>query len=50
MEMDIEVGEGDDGEEREQKEGGEIRKKNKGLKKGVGVKRGWKSGWLVVFE
>ena len=32
------------------KGGGEIRKKNKGLKKGVGVKRGWKSGWLAVFE
>ena len=30
MEMDIEVGEGDDGEEREQKEGGEIKKKIRG--------------------
>ena len=33
--MDIEVGEGDDGEEREQKEGGEIRKRIRGRKKGV---------------
>ena len=36
MVMDIEVGERDDGEEREQEEGGEIKKRIRGSKKGVG--------------
>ena len=46
MEMDIKVGEGDDGEEREQKEEGEIRKKNKGLKKGCGGEKRVEK-WMV---